>query len=161
MAAPYSAGNGFKNKCRRRSNVRWLDLKDFISCQSRFEMMTPQLETFSVTLMETTRIKQLYRWTTLFGTFLCRPCTTTTWNFLISRFLGNLNKRRRIYLLFSRFLGNSTSGEFAYVTQNERIGKNTLWVEWVSKVLQISSSHGDFNKLNKACKRAQTWSLGS
>ena len=32
---------------------------------------------------------------TLFSTFLCRHCTTTTWNFLFSRFVEDVNTRQR------------------------------------------------------------------
>jgi len=153
---------GELKQLRRRLQRRLQKLMpDFISDQSLFEMMTPQLETFSVTLMGTTGIKQFYRWTTLFGTFLCRPCTTTTWNFLISRFVGNLNKRHRIYLLFLRFLGNSTPGEFAYITLNERIGKNIFWVEWVTWGFTDLPTVISINLTDKVFKTAQSWSLGS
>ena len=37
---------------------------------------------------------------TLFCTFLCRCCTTTTWKCLISRFMEEVNKRRRNFLSF-------------------------------------------------------------
>ena len=36
----------------------------------------------------------------LFGTFLCRHCTTTTWICLISRFLEDVNTRRRLSFPF-------------------------------------------------------------
>ena len=37
---------------------------------------------------------------TLFGTFLCCPCTTTTWNFLMRRFV-RLPRLRDIFFFFS------------------------------------------------------------
>ena len=37
----------------------------------------------------------------LFCTFLCRRYTTTTWNFLISRFVENVNTRQRLPFSFS------------------------------------------------------------
>ena len=36
----------------------------------------------------------------LFCTFLCRPCTTTTWNCLISRFSEDVNTRLRVSISF-------------------------------------------------------------
>ena len=54
--------------------------------------------------------QQLCTSSTLFGTFLCRHCTTTTWKCLISRFIDNVNKRRRI-----------SPGRFAYVRQSWRV----------------------------------------
>ena len=44
--------------------------------------------------------QQLCTCITLFCTFLCRHCTTTTWNFLISRFLEKVNSRQRLLFLF-------------------------------------------------------------
>ena len=44
--------------------------------------------------------KQLCTWITLFCTFLCRHCMTTTWKCLISRFLGDVNTRRRLCFPF-------------------------------------------------------------
>ena len=38
--------------------------------------------------------------TTLLCTFLCRRCTTTTWNFLVSLFLEEVNARQRFVFLF-------------------------------------------------------------
>ena len=46
--------------------------------------------------------QQLCTCITLFCTFLCRRCTTTTWDCLISRFMWNVNWRR-----FSFFFLNS------------------------------------------------------
>ena len=37
-----------------------------------------------------------------FCTFPCRHCTTTTWKCLLSRFMENVNKRRRIFLSLSK-----------------------------------------------------------
>ena len=37
-----------------------------------------------------------------FCKFLCRHCTTTTWKCLISRFMEDVTKRRRIFLSFSK-----------------------------------------------------------
>ena len=39
---------------------------------------------------------------TLFCTFLCRHCTTTTWKCLTARFMEDVNKRRRIFLCLSK-----------------------------------------------------------
>ena len=44
--------------------------------------------------------QQLCTCITLFCTFLCRRCTTTTWKRLISRFVGDVNARQRLYTSF-------------------------------------------------------------
>ena len=44
--------------------------------------------------------KQACTSTTLFCTFLCRRYTTTTWNFLVSRFMEDVNSRQRFLFLF-------------------------------------------------------------
>ena len=41
--------------------------------------------------------QQLCTCITLFCTFLCRHCTTTAWNCLISRFMEDVNKRKRVF----------------------------------------------------------------
>ena len=45
--------------------------------------------------------QQLCAYITLFRTFLCRYCTTTTWNCLISRFVEDVNTRKQLSFLFS------------------------------------------------------------
>ena len=45
--------------------------------------------------------QQLCAYITLFRTFLCRHCTTTTWNCLISRFVEDVNTRKQLSFLFS------------------------------------------------------------
>ena len=47
--------------------------------------------------------QQLCTCITLFCTFLCRRCTTTTWNCLISRFVEDWNKRQLLSFLFLNF----------------------------------------------------------
>ena len=37
---------------------------------------------------------------TLFCTFLCRRCTTTTWNFPVSRLMKDVNAKTRIFFFF-------------------------------------------------------------
>ena len=44
--------------------------------------------------------QQLCTCVTLFCTFLCRRCTTTTWKCLISRFVEDVNKRQRLSFFF-------------------------------------------------------------
>ena len=110
-------------------------------------MKSPQLETFSVTLMGTTRIKQLYRWTTLFGTFLCPPCTTTTWNFLISRFMEKVNTRQRFFFLLVNLdtaLQNSYPKKMANIWQIKGVGIRAMKFEtariftfWVTFLLLL------------------------
>ena len=45
--------------------------------------------------------QQLWTCKELFGTFLCRHCTTSTWNYLISRFMEDVKNRPRNFLSFS------------------------------------------------------------
>ena len=55
---------------------------------------------------------------TLFCKFLCCQCTATTSKFLISRFMENVSKRRRILLSLSNLSPipkKSTPGKFAYI----------------------------------------------
>ena len=52
-------------------------------------------------LLSKTRILHVHR-ICGFCTFLCRHCTTTTWKCLISRFMEDVTKRRRIFLSFSK-----------------------------------------------------------
>ena len=47
--------------------------------------------------------QQLCTFITLFCTFLCRRCKYTTWNFLISRSVEDVNTRQRISISFSEF----------------------------------------------------------
>ena len=47
--------------------------------------------------------QQLCTCITLFCTFPCRRCTTTTWNCLISRFIEDGNKRQQLSLFFLNF----------------------------------------------------------
>ena len=61
---------------------------------------------------------------TLFCTFLCRPCTTTTWKCLILRFVEDV--KFFVFLNFDTEFCNSTSGKFA----------NIWWIErdWTSAI---------------------------
>ena len=45
--------------------------------------------------------QQLCMCITLFSTFLYRRCTTTSWNFLISRFVGEVTQRQRFSFPFA------------------------------------------------------------
>ena len=48
--------------------------------------------------------QQLRTCITLFCTFLCRRCTTTTWKFLISRIVEDVNTRQRLSFSFPELL---------------------------------------------------------
>ena len=65
---------------------------------------------------------------TFFCTFLCRHCTTAAWKCLISRFMKDVNKRRRIFLSLSKLdcspWKKSTPGKFTYFCHFKRIGMN-------------------------------------
>ena len=47
--------------------------------------------------------QQLRTWITPFCIFLCRGCTTTTWNFLFSRFVEDVNTRQQFSFSFLNF----------------------------------------------------------
>ena len=60
-----------------------------------------------------------------FCTFLSSFCTTRTWKCLISRFMEDVNKQRRIfffYLSLNMAPWNSASGGFAYNWQSKWVG---------------------------------------
>ena len=63
---------------------------------------------------------------TRFGTFLCRPCTTTTWNFRMQRLMAEVNTWRIIFPSLSLNLvavpRNSTPGKFANIWHFEQVG---------------------------------------
>ena len=64
--------------------------------------------------------QQLCERISLFCTFLCRFCTTTTW-----LFREDVNKQRHNFILFLNLdmvLWNSTPGGFAYIWQSKRVG---------------------------------------
>ena len=84
--------------------------------------------------------KQLCTCITLNCTFLCRHCTTTTWKFLISRFMADVNKRQRfsfVFLNLDTLLSNSTPEKIANIWQIKNVAKKrwslkqrefTFWV---------------------------------
>ena len=65
------------------------------------------------------RKQQFYTRITLFCTFLCCHCTTTTWKCLIARFMEDVNKRRRIFLA-----KKWTREKFAYIWHFHRFEIN-------------------------------------
>ena len=69
--------------------------------------------------------QQLCKRISLFCKFLCRFCTTTTWNCLILLFREDVNKRRHNFILLLNLdmvLTNSTPGGFAYIWQSKWVG---------------------------------------
>ena len=69
--------------------------------------------------------QQLCTCISLFCTFLCRFCTTTTWNYLIFLFREDVNKQRHNFNLFlnlNMVLRNSTPEGFAYIWQSKWVG---------------------------------------
>ena len=69
--------------------------------------------------------QQLYTCITLFCTFLCRHCTTTTWKCLISRSAEIVNTRKQLYFSFP---------ELSYSLLEFNSAKNcqhlTNWTRW-------------------------------
>ena len=67
--------------------------------------------------------KQLCTCITLFCTFLCRRCTTTTWKCLISRFVEDGNTRQQLFFSFpERWFSHlkSTSKKFTSIWRIKR-----------------------------------------
>ena len=81
------------------------------------------------------------RLATSFGTFLCRPCTTTTWNFRMQRLMADVNTRRIIFPSLSFNLvavpTNSTSGKFAHIWHFEQAGTKFDKKPCIYKAVQI------------------------
>ena len=93
---------------------------------------------------------------TLFCTFLCRHCATTTWRYLISCFKENLNKRRRIFFLYFNLSSapkRSPPGKFAFIWHFRRTGiKATKFILKVTFSLTSPSSMLKLPSLsNTAC----------
>ena len=73
----------------------WISLH----CSSNIRELTQRLRRWQRERQKSNRFRQakqqLCTCITLFCTFLCRRCTTTTWNYLISRFVEDGNKRQQ------------------------------------------------------------------
>ena len=69
--------------------------------------------------------QQLCTCITLFSTFLCRHCTTTTWTVPNFTFYGGL-KRTFLDIVFR----NWNPGEFAYIWQSKWVGTVAMKIEW-------------------------------
>ena len=81
------------------------------------------------------------RLATSFGTFLCRPSTTTMWNFRMQRLMADVNTRRIMFPSLSFNLvavpRNSTSGKFAHVWHFEQAGTKFDKKPCIYKAVQI------------------------
>ena len=70
--------------------------------------------------------QQFCKCITLFCTFLCRHCTTTTWKYLISRLVEDLKTRQRLYFSFPELLYSllefNSPKKFANIWRIERNG---------------------------------------
>ena len=76
--------------------------------------------------------QQLCTCSTLFCTFFCRHCTTTTWKCLISRFVENVNTRQRLYSI----LEFNSRKNWQYLTS---------WTRWNKRDKVWSSVNSPFN----------------
>ena len=83
-----------------------------------------------------------------FCKFLCRHCTTTTWKFIISRFVEDVNKRQR-------FSFSSPELRFSILEFNSR--KNcqhlTNWTIWNKRDKVWSSATSLFKWRFRSCRR--------
>ena len=91
--------------------------------------------------------QQLCTCITLFCTFLCRHCTTTTWKCLISRFVENANTRQQLYFSFAELW-------YSLLEFNSR--KNcqhlTNWTSW-NKRDKVWSSANKLFQWSFRCRR--------
>ena len=76
--------------------------------------------------------QQLCTCITLFCTFVCRHRTTTTWKYLISRFVDNVNTRQRLYSI----LEVNSAKNWQYLTN---------WTRWNKRDKVWSSVNSPFN----------------
>ena len=71
--------------------------------------------------------QQLCSCITLFCTFLCRSCTTTTWKCLLSRFVEDREHKKRKFFLLSWTSMQSFRIQLQKKIQCQRL---TNWTEW-------------------------------
>ena len=84
---------------------------------------------------------------TPFCTFLCRRCTTTTWNCLISRFVEDANTRRPSFSL-SELWYNPLEFNSTKIRQHL-----TNWTWWNTRDKVCSSAKTLFNWRFRRCRR--------
>ena len=70
--------------------------------------------------------QQLCTCITLFCTFLCRRCTTTTWNCLISRFVEDGNKRQQLSFSFPELWCSPLEFNSKKIANNWRIKRDGI-----------------------------------
>ena len=77
--------------------------------------------------------QQLFTCITLFCTFLCRHCTTTTWKCVISRFVEDVNTRQQLYFSFPAlwysFLQFNSRENCQHLIKIERGGESAIKFE--------------------------------
>ena len=74
--------------------------------------------------------QQLCTCSTLFCTFICRHCATTTWKCLISRFMEDINKRKLfLFHNLSVVPKKSAPGKFDYIWHFQGTGISVIQFE--------------------------------
>ena len=100
--------------------------------------------------------QQLCTRITLFCTFLCRICTTTTWNCLILLFREEVNKRRRTYSLskleYGSYKFNSRSVRLKWVRIILIKTERTQIHFWSDDFAAVASSDRKVQNLNNCGK---------
>ena len=81
--------------------------------------------------------QQLFTYSTLFCTFLCCRCTTTTWKCLISRFMEDVNDRRWNFCSLSELGNCSQEGSRAF--HEGRVSYNNRKEDWKSATFSLPS----------------------
>ena len=86
--------------------------------------------------------KQLYTCSTLFCTFLCRRCTTTTWNCLISRFVEDVDTGKRPSVSFPELWYSPLEFNSRKICQHL-----TNWMRWEERDKVWRSANSLFLKV--------------
>ena len=97
--------------------------------------------------------QQLCTCITLFCTFLCRRCTTTTWMCLISRFVEDVNTRQRLCFSFPELWYSLLEFNSSKIYQHL-----TNWTRWNKRDKVWSSANSLFKWRFRSRRRSCCWS---
>ena len=99
--------------------------------------------------------QQLCTCITLFCTFLCRRCTTTTWKCLISRFVEDVKTRQRLSFSFPELWYSLLEFNSRKICQHL-----TKWTRWNKRDKVWSSATSLFKwRIRGRCRRCRLSSL--
>ena len=95
--------------------------------------------------------QQLCTCITLFCTFPCRRCSTTTWNCLISRFVEDVNTTQRPSFSFHELWYSPLESNSSQIRQHL-----TNWTRWNKRDRAWRSANTLFNWRFRSCRRRWT-----